>query len=205
MVAKIESVIIKRPQDAFIGRQNLANLWQVFNYTACPDYEKALLEFTHFEKVLQQHVAKIYYLPRHEKAGLDSIYTHAPLKIPRRGAILMNMAKPLRAAEPQVLQAWLAQIGIPVLGKIETPGRMEGGDADTDRQQEQRQRQIVGRIADQRHQRGRPEIAQRVFGNGRSEDTQGKPPETGKDMRYAHFRGHRCHTECVHRQSCSRN
>ncbi len=40
----------------------------------------------------------------------------------------MNMTKPLRADEPQVLQAWLAQIGIPVLGKIEAPGRMEGGD-----------------------------------------------------------------------------
>jgi len=128
MVAKIESVIIKRPQDAFIGPQNLANFWQSFNYTACPDYEKTLLEFAHFEQVLKQHVPKIYYLPRHEKAGLDSIYTHDPVKITRRGAILMNMAKPLRAAEPQVLQAWLAKIGIPVLGKIETPGRMEGGD-----------------------------------------------------------------------------
>jgi arginine deiminase len=128
MVAKIESVIIKRPQDALIGPQNLAKLWRAFNYTACPDFEKTLLEFAHFEQVLKQHVAKIYYLPRHEKAGLDSIYTHDPVKITRRGAILMNMAKPLRAAEPQVLQAWLAQIGIPVLGKIETPGYMEGGD-----------------------------------------------------------------------------
>jgi hypothetical protein len=60
MVAKIESVIIKRPQDALIGPQNLANLWQAFNYTACPDYEKTLLEFAHFEQVLKQHVAKIY-------------------------------------------------------------------------------------------------------------------------------------------------
>ena len=128
MVGKIESVIVKRPQDAFIGAQNLAKHWQAFNYTACPDYDKAVLEFGHFEQVLKRHVAKIYYLPRHEKTGLDSIYTHDPVKITRRGAILMNMGKPLRAAEPTVLQAWLAQIGIPVLGKIEAPGRMEGGD-----------------------------------------------------------------------------
>ena len=128
MFAKLESVIIKRPQDAFIGQQNLANRWQAYNYTACPDYEKTLLEYAHFEQVLKQHVAKIYYLPCHEKAGLDSIYTHDPVKITRRGAILMNMTKPLRTDEPQVLQVWLAQIGIPVLGKIEAPGRMEGGD-----------------------------------------------------------------------------
>ena len=128
MVAKLESVIIKRPQDAFINQKNLAKNWQAFNYNACPDYEKALLEFAHFEQVLERHVAKIHYLPRHEKAGLDSIYTHDPVKITRRGAILMSMGKPLRAAEPQTLQAWLAQIGIPVLGKIEAPGRMEGGD-----------------------------------------------------------------------------
>jgi N-dimethylarginine dimethylaminohydrolase len=84
MFGKIESVIIKRPEDAFIGSQNLANHWQAFNYTACPDYEKAVLEFGHFVQVLKRHVAKIYYLPRHEKAGLDSIYTHDPVKITRR-------------------------------------------------------------------------------------------------------------------------
>jgi N-dimethylarginine dimethylaminohydrolase len=84
MFGKIESVIIKRPEDAFIGPQNLANHWQAFNYTACPDYEKAVLEFGHFVQVLKRHVAKIYYLPRHEKAGLDSIYTHDPVKITRR-------------------------------------------------------------------------------------------------------------------------
>jgi len=128
MVAKMESVIVKRPQEAFINQQNLADRWQAFNYTACPDYEKALLEFAQFERVLKGHVDKIHYLPRDEKAGLDSIYTHDPVKITRRGAILMNMGKPLRAAEPQVLQTWLARIGIPVLGKIEAPGCMEGGD-----------------------------------------------------------------------------
>jgi arginine deiminase len=42
MVAKIEGVIIKRPQDAFIGQQHPANFWRAFNYTACPDYEKTL-------------------------------------------------------------------------------------------------------------------------------------------------------------------
>jgi N-dimethylarginine dimethylaminohydrolase len=128
MIGKLESVIIKRPQDAFIGPQNLANLWQALNYNACPDYEKTLAEFAQFEQVLKQNVAQIHYLPRHENVGLDSIYTHDPVKITRRGAILMNMGKPQRSAEPQVLKTWLAQIGIPVLGKIETPGRMEGGD-----------------------------------------------------------------------------
>jgi N-dimethylarginine dimethylaminohydrolase len=128
MVSKLESVIIKRPQDAFIDPQNLAEFWQAFKYNACPDYEKALVEFAQFELVLKQNVAQIHYLPRHENAGLDSIYTHDPVKITRRGAILMNMGKPQRRTEPQVLKKWLAQIGISVLGKIEAPGRMEGGD-----------------------------------------------------------------------------
>ncbi len=128
MVGKLESVIIKRPQDAFIGPQNLANFWQKFNYTACPDYEKALSDFAQFEQVLKQNVAQIHYLPRHERAGLDSIYTHDPVKITRWGAILMSMGKTLRTAEPEILSPWLEQIGIPVLGKIEAPGRMEGGD-----------------------------------------------------------------------------
>ena len=128
MVGKLESVILKHPKDTFISPQNLANQWRAFNYTACPDYEKALMEFAHFEQVLKQNVTQIYYLPRHERAGLDSIYTHDPVKITRRGAILMNMGKTLRTAEPEILSSWLERIGIPILGKIEAPGRMEGGD-----------------------------------------------------------------------------
>jgi N-dimethylarginine dimethylaminohydrolase len=128
MVSKLESVIIKRPQDAFIGPLNLADFWQAYKYNACPDYEKALAEFAQFELVLKQNVAQIHYLPRHENAGLDSIYTHDPVKITHQGAILMNMGKTLRTAEPEILSSWLGRIGIPVLGKIEAPGRMEGGD-----------------------------------------------------------------------------
>ena len=128
MVGKLESVILKHPKDAFISPQNLANQWRAFNYPACPDYEKALMEFARFEQVLKQNVTQIYYLPRHERAGLDSIYTHDPVKITRRGAILMNMGKTLRTAEPEILSSWLERIGIPILGKIEAPGRMEGGD-----------------------------------------------------------------------------
>ena len=128
MVDRIESVIIKHPRHAFISEDNLKKQWRKFNYAGCPDYKKALLEFEHFESVLKQYIPEIYYLPRHAKCGLDSIYTHDPLKITRKGAILMNMGKDLRSDEPAALQQWLLEIGIPVLGKIKTPGRMEGGD-----------------------------------------------------------------------------
>jgi N-dimethylarginine dimethylaminohydrolase len=128
MVDRIESVIIKHPRDAFISAENLENHWQEFNYAGCPDYKKALMEFKHFEGLLKKYIPKIFYLPRHEKCGLDSIYTHDPLKITRQGAILMNMGKMLRAGEPEVLQEWLSEIGVPVLGRIKAPGRMEGGD-----------------------------------------------------------------------------
>jgi N-dimethylarginine dimethylaminohydrolase len=128
MIGKLQRVLLKRPDQAFIDQQNLEAQWQAFNYSSCPDYREVLREYDDFETIIKAHVPDVHYLPHHEAAGLDSIYTHDPVKISSSGAILMNMGKAQREPEPRILKEYLEELGIPVLGEIGGKGRMEGGD-----------------------------------------------------------------------------
>jgi N-dimethylarginine dimethylaminohydrolase len=128
MTGTIRRIILKHPADAFVSQGRLEANWQRFNFSACPDYQQALREFDTFEAIIKSHVPKVHYLPHHESAGLDSIYTHDPVKITPHGAILMNMGKELRRHEPGILREFLQELDVPVLGEIGGEGRMEGGD-----------------------------------------------------------------------------
>lgn len=128
MVGKIESILIKKPEQAFISQEHLNETWEEFKYFGCPDYEKVLDEYKVFEKYITENVENVYYLPQDDRTGLDSIYTHDPLKITKKGAIYFPMGKVLRGREYQATREFLEGIGVPTLGEIKTPGKMEGGD-----------------------------------------------------------------------------
>ncbi len=128
MTGKIESILLKKPEQAFIGQENLNASWEKFKYFGCPDYEKVLEEYAVFEKFIRENVEHVYYLPEDGRTGLDSIYTHDPLKITKKGAVYFPMGKELRSREYLATKAYLESIGIPTLGEIKAPGKMEGGD-----------------------------------------------------------------------------
>lgn len=128
MVGKINAILIKKPEAAFISQENLNNTWEDFKYFGCPDYEKVLEEYAVFEKYITDNVENVYYLPQDDRTGLDSIYAHDPLKITSKGAIYFPMGKELRSKEYLATKAYLESIGIPTLGEIKAPGKMEGGD-----------------------------------------------------------------------------
>ena len=128
MVGKIESILIKKPEQAFISQEHLNETWEEFKYFGCPDYEKVLDEYKVFEKYITENVENVYYLPQDDRTGLDSIYTHDPLKITKKGAIYFPMGKVLRGREYQATREFLEGIGVPTLGEIKAPGKMEGGD-----------------------------------------------------------------------------
>jgi len=128
MVGKIESILLKHPSNAFISQENLDRTWEEFKYFGCPDYQKVLQEYQVFETIIKKNVENVYYLPQDVRTGLDSIYTHDPLKITKKGAIYFPMGKVLRSKEYMATKEYLESIGIPTLGVIEAPGKMEGGD-----------------------------------------------------------------------------
>lgn len=128
MVGKIDTILLKRPEDAWVSQEQLDANWEAFGYFGAPDYEKTLAEYNCFEAILRQHVPHIHYLPKAQGVGLDSIYTHDPLKVTKRGAIYFPMGKELRGRESSATRAYLESQGVPTLGDIRSPGKMEGGD-----------------------------------------------------------------------------
>ncbi|MTI67741.1 MAG: amidinotransferase [Firmicutes bacterium] len=128
MVKPIKSILLKHPRNVFISQENLNKSYEKYNYVKCPDYKKVLKEYESFEKIIKDNVENVFYLPKDNNTGLDSIYTHDTAKITKKGAIYFNMGKPLRRGEPNTTRKYLESLGIPTLGFIQGDGRMEGGD-----------------------------------------------------------------------------
>lgn len=128
MYEKINSVLIKRPSEAFISEQNLNDSWEVFNYIEKPNYNDAVEEYEAFEKIIRDNIKEVIYLNESDEVGLDSIYTHDSLKITNEGAIYFNTGKKLRQNERFETKKLLESYGIKTLGEVVFPGKMEGGD-----------------------------------------------------------------------------
>ena len=127
-VDQIKSLLLKHPKDAFLSLEYIQSQWKELNYLASPDYDKALKEYDNFVEYLKKSISDIYYLPQNDKAGLDSIYVHDAVIITNKGAILCNMGKEKRRAEPSAAGEFLLELGIPILGSITGEGTLEGGD-----------------------------------------------------------------------------
>ncbi len=127
-VGKIRKILIKHPKDAFISQENVDAHWRTLNYSACPDYSKALDEYECFVNLLRRDVSEIHFLPRSDKTGLDSVYVRDALITTPKGVILCSMGKEERRGEPSAAGEYLSELGIPILGSSRGDGRLEGGD-----------------------------------------------------------------------------
>jgi len=68
------------------------------------------------------------FLPSDNETFLDSIYTHDPMFMTPDGAIIGNMGKQFRKKETDMIEEYLINNNIPILGKIKNNGTLEGGD-----------------------------------------------------------------------------
>lgn len=93
MVTKIDTILMKRPEAAFVSQENLEKNWEAFRYFGCPDYEKVLKEYEAFENIIKEHVENVYYLPYDERTGLDSIYAHDSLKVTKKARFIFRWVK----------------------------------------------------------------------------------------------------------------
>lgn len=128
MVQRLERVLVKHPAAAFHNQAHLDAHSAAHGYIGVPDYARVLEEYAVFEGVLAGFGCEILHLPPDPAVGLDSIYTHDPLKVTQAGAIYLPMGKALRSAEGQAARRFLEAQGIPTLGAIEPPANIEGGD-----------------------------------------------------------------------------
>ncbi len=124
MTAPLRDVLVKRPGDAF-GR---AFDDPAHGYLGPVDLDVARREHDAFVDTLVGLGPTVLVLEDDPGDDPDLVYTFDPLLVTDRGAIPLRPGKPNRAGEPAVLEAWMTEAGIPVHGRIEAPGTIEGGD-----------------------------------------------------------------------------
>ena len=128
MVDPIKKILLKHPKSAFINQKTINEQYLKLNYFEAPNFNKAILDYENFVSLLKSFNIELHYLPEDKSTSLDSIYTHDPCVISNNGVIICNMGKKSRLPESDTIEKFFNSIQIPILGKIKTPGILEGGD-----------------------------------------------------------------------------
>jgi N-dimethylarginine dimethylaminohydrolase len=128
MVDPLRKVLIKHPRDAYKNQTTVNRQSINLKYNSVPNFEKALADYEFFINLLESSGADVHFLPENESTTLDSVYTHDPCIISNRGVILCSMGKKERSSEPDTMEAYFRSIDVPIIGRIKSPGMLEGGD-----------------------------------------------------------------------------
>jgi N-dimethylarginine dimethylaminohydrolase len=123
-----DPLLLKHARDAFGSAERVATEWRALNFVAPPDLGRAVEEYNRFADLIVRLGGDVRYLPPGPDVSMDSIYVRDASVYSPRGVVLCRMGKTLRAGEPKAQDAWFRAHDIPVLGAIEPPGTLEGGD-----------------------------------------------------------------------------
>ncbi len=125
---KLDSVLIKEATDAFRSQTLVDEQWKNLNYLNPPSFEASKEEFQRFQSWLKSRVPEVLAFPAAEEVTMDSIYCRDASIATDFGMIICRMGKEGRMHEPKAQADYYEELGIPILGRIESPGTLEGGD-----------------------------------------------------------------------------
>ncbi len=123
MAAPLRRVLMRSAASAM--RRAKAQEW---HYGPGFDSGKAARQHEELAKLVAASGAEIEWLTDADDGLADSVFTHDPSLMTDHGAVILSMGKRLREPEPALHAAAYDRIGVPILGRIEAPGRVEGGD-----------------------------------------------------------------------------
>lgn len=123
MAAPIKRVIMRSAASAMRGADPAR-----WHYGPGFDAVRAARQHDALTSLVAASGAEIEWLSDAEDGLADSVFTHDPSLVTDRGAVILSMGKALRRPEPALHEAAYARMGVPVLGRIEHPGTVEGGD-----------------------------------------------------------------------------
>ena len=127
-VGRLRRVAVKPARDAFGTDALVERQWRDLRYTARPDLAGAEREYERFRLLLTGAGIEVVSLPPDPSVGLDSLYVRDASIVCDRGVILCNMGKAQRRTEPAVQEAFFRSAGVPICGRIDGVGTLEGGD-----------------------------------------------------------------------------
>lgn len=123
MTAPLRHVLVKEPGPAFAAAFDDPAL----GYRRPVDLAAARAEHARFVSLLTSLGVTV-----HDVGGVhpsaDFIYQYDPSLVTGRGAILLRSGKPNRRGEEGIQRIWYDAHGIPVVGEIQAPGTVDGGD-----------------------------------------------------------------------------
>ena len=125
---RLTAVAVKHAREAFTSDAVIASQWKALNFSAPPDFSRALAEYDRFLEIVAASGCTLVSLPKGNGLTLDSIYTRDAAVVGDAGVILASMGKRSRAAEPAAQGQHLQREGWPIAGSIAPPGHLEGGD-----------------------------------------------------------------------------
>jgi len=123
MVAPLRRVLVYPPvpQDAAVD-------WEAFGYLRPVDHDMARDEHETLRQLLTDAGIEVITGEIDSGALQDAIFPYDPSYITDGGAIICRMGKGLREDETALNEATMTDLGIPIVGRIESPGTVEGGD-----------------------------------------------------------------------------
>lgn len=125
----LKKVYLKSITEGFKSQIEIDRNWQALNYLSPPDYQKALKEYVAFENRIKENGTEILYFRESGATTMDSIYCRDASIATDFGIIICQMGKPMRSGEPFAQETVFKNNGEKILGRIEPPGKVEGGDA----------------------------------------------------------------------------
>ena len=123
MAAPLRRVLMRSAGSAM--RRAQAAEW---HYGPGFDPAKAARQHEALARLVAAAGADIEWLTDEDDGLADSVFTHDPSLVTGHGAVILSMGKALREPEPALHEAAYRRMGVPVLGRIDRPGRVEGGD-----------------------------------------------------------------------------
>ena len=127
-IAPIRTLLLKHPRQAWLDQKSIRAQWKALRYSGEPNFGRAVEEYERFLDILRGFTADVRFLPENRQTGLDSIYVRDAALATVAGLILCRMGKELRRGEPQAIGEFAKAAVWPVLGAIQAPATVEGGD-----------------------------------------------------------------------------
>ena len=123
MSAPLSRVMMRRPGDNLRKADPAA-----WNYNHLFDPGRAMAEYRQLVDIVQDFGAEIIWADADGDDSADGMFVKDASTVTRSGAILFSMGKGLRGGEPATHEKAYRDADIPILGRVNGQGRIEGGD-----------------------------------------------------------------------------
>ena len=123
MAAPLKRVLMRSAKNAMRRADRAA-----WHYGLGFDPARAATQHAALADLVAASGATVEWIEDRDDGLSDSVFTHDPSLMTDHGALILSMGKALRSAEPALHEAAYRELGIPVLGRVDPPGQVEGGD-----------------------------------------------------------------------------